>query len=87
MRPKKNERQETNSPIKRLRLNANLSQEGLARKIGVAVSTIRRWEHGQAEPTMNVAQMKCFCSAVNKRFEQLPDQLASHKSQITSHNF
>ncbi|MDJ0904217.1 MAG: helix-turn-helix transcriptional regulator, partial [Xenococcus sp. MO_188.B8] len=35
-------------------LTAQLSQEQLARDIGVAVSTIRRWEKGQAEPTMTV---------------------------------
>lgn len=74
-RPKKSQRQETNSPFKRLRLNVKLSQEQLAREIGVAVSTIRRWEKGQAEPTMTVAQMKEFCKAVKKNFDDLPDSL------------
>ncbi len=72
-RPKKYNSQETSSPFKRLRLAAQLSQEQLAREIGVAVSTIRRWEKGQAEPTMTVAQMKAFCAAVNQKFEDLPD--------------
>ena len=74
-RPKKSQRQETNSPFKRLRLKVKLSQEQLAREIGVAVSTIRRWEKGQAEPTMTVAQMKAFCRAVNQNFEDLPNSL------------
>ena len=74
-RPKKSQPQETNSPFKRLRLAAKLSQEHLAREIGVAVSTIRRWEKGQAEPTMTVAQMKAFCAAVNQKFEELPNSL------------
>lgn len=74
-RPKKAEQQQTNSPFKRLRLNVKLSQEQLAREIGVAVSTIRRWEKGQAEPTMTVAQMKEFCRAVKKNFEDLPNSL------------
>ncbi len=74
-RPKKSQRQETNSPFKRLRLNVKLSQEQLAREIGVAVSTIRRWEKGQAEPTMTVAQMKQFCRAVKHQFDDLPDSL------------
>ena len=74
-RPKKSQPQETNSPFKRLRLAAKLSQEHLAREIGVAVSTIRRWEKGQAEPTMTVAQMKAFCKAVNQKFEELPNSL------------
>ncbi|MGF1591612.1 MAG: helix-turn-helix transcriptional regulator [Pleurocapsa sp.] len=74
-RPKKSQRQETNSPFKRLRLNVKLSQEQLAREIGVAVSTIRRWEKGQAEPTMTVAQMKEFCKAVQQKFDDLPNSL------------
>ena len=80
-RPKKSQRQETNSPFKRLRLNVKLSQEQLAREIGVAVSTIRRWEKGQAEPTMTVSQMKQFCKAVEKNFEDLPDSLMPSDSQ------
>ena len=74
-RPKTGQVQETNSPFKRLRLNVKLSQEQLAKEIGVAVSTIRRWEKGQAEPTMTVAQMKEFCRAVKTSFEELPASL------------
>lgn len=74
-RPKKGQYQETNSPFKQLRLNSQLSQEQLARDIGVAVSTIRRWEKGQAEPTMTVLQMKCFCEAVGQTLDQLPQSL------------
>ena len=72
-RPKKDQPQSTNSPFKKLRLQAQLSQEQLAREIGVAVSTVRRWEKGQAEPTMTVLQMKNFCRALNQAFEELPD--------------
>ena len=74
-RPKKERVKETNSPIKRLRWNAKLSQEQLAGKVGVAVSTIRRWEKGEAEPTMTVAQTKRFCLAVKTSFEELPSSL------------
>lgn len=59
-RPRKNYHQLTTSPLKRMRLNAKLSQEELAQEIGVAVSTIRRWEKGQAEPTMTLLQTKSF---------------------------
>ncbi|MEM8828707.1 MAG: helix-turn-helix transcriptional regulator [Cyanobacteria bacterium P01_G01_bin.19] len=83
-RPKKSQRQETNSPFKRLRLNVKLSQEQLAREIGVAVSTIRRWEKGQAEPTMTVAQMKEFCRAVKQRFEDLPNSLLPSNNHTPS---
>ena len=81
-RPKKNQPQPTNSPFKKLRLKAKLSQEQLARDIGVAVSTIRRWEKGQAEPTMTILQIKNFCRAVNQTLEELPDSLLP----VTIHN-
>ena len=76
VRPKRSEEQQTNSPFKRLRLNAKLTQEELALEIGVAVSTIRRWEKAQTEPTMTVTQMKEFCRAVKKNFEDLPIRFA-----------
>ncbi len=74
-RPRKGQPQNTNSPFKKLRLTAQLSQEQLARDIGVAVSTIRRWEKGQAEPTMTVSQMKAFCRSVNTTLDDLPNSL------------
>ena len=57
-------------------MNVKLSQENLAGKIGVAVSTIRRWEKGKVEPTMTIAQMKNFCQAIEKSFDDLPDSFA-----------
>ena len=74
-RPRKNQLQKTNSPFKKLRLKAKLTQEQLARDIGVAVSTVRRWEKGQAEPTMTVLQMKSFCNSVQITLDDLPDSL------------
>lgn len=80
-RPKKGQPQETNSPFKKLRLEAGLTQDDLVRLIGVTSSTIRRWERGEAEPTMTVAQMKAFCQAVNKSLDELPDSLLPLKSE------
>lgn len=85
-RPKKSQHQETNSPFKRLRLDVKLSQEQLAREIGVAVSTIRRWEKGQAEPTMTVYQMRQFCKTVKQNFEELPNSLLPTKTINNSDN-
>ena len=74
-RPKKGQPQETDSPIKKLRLAAGLSQEDLARLTGLSVSTISRWEREPTEPTMTVYQVKAFCKAVNKTLDELPDFL------------
>lgn len=80
-RPKQNEPQETDSPVKKLRLAAGLSQEALALNTGVALSTIRRWEINNCEPTMTVAQMRNFCSAVGKKFDQLPTPLGGTQTE------
>ena len=74
-RPGKNQPQIAKTPFKQLRLNAKITQEQLAKDIGVAVSTIRRWEKGQAEPTMTVQQMKAFCQTVQTSLNQLPNSL------------
>lgn len=74
-RPKKNQPQKTSSPFKKLRLNVKLSQETLANKIGVSVSTIRRWEKGMTEPTMNIIQFKRFIQAVERDLDDLPNSL------------
>ncbi|MDJ0714336.1 MAG: helix-turn-helix transcriptional regulator [Prochloraceae cyanobacterium] len=85
-RPKKGQPQNTDSPFKQLRLAAGLSQEDLVRLMGVSVSSISRWERGEAEPTMTVYQMKAFCKAVNRSLDELPDsllppELASQKKE------
>ncbi|WP_036487792.1 helix-turn-helix transcriptional regulator [Myxosarcina sp. GI1] len=85
-RPKKYQPQTTNSPFKKFRLAAKLSQEQLAREIGVAVSTIRRWEKGQAEPTMTIAQMRAFCQAIDRDFEKLPNSLLPSANHQTENN-
>jgi putative transcriptional regulator len=37
--------------IRELRRELGLSQEGLARKLGVSVITVRRWEKGSFKPS------------------------------------
>lgn len=37
--------------LKAARVNANLSQQAAAKRIGVAVSTLRNWEAGKTFPT------------------------------------
>jgi len=37
--------------IKELRHKLGLSQEGLARRLGVSVVTVRRWEKGTFQPS------------------------------------
>jgi transcriptional regulator with XRE-family HTH domain len=58
--------QESESPLKKLREEAGLSQEGLARIIGVASATISRWERGASPAMMTVPQMKALCKVFGK---------------------
>lgn len=37
--------------LKKLREGQSLSQEGLARLVGVSVRTIARWENGESRPS------------------------------------
>ena len=80
-RPRKDSPRSSSSPLKEMRLNLFLSQEQLAMKIGVAVSTISRWEKGEAEPTMTLAQTKRFTRLVGKSIEELPDSLRPHRQE------
>ena len=42
--------------IKAMRLNLGLSQEHFARKLGVALGTVNRWERGRIRPKGLYAQ-------------------------------
>ena len=76
MRPKKKSPIENSGNFfRQARLKSELSQENLARRLDMAVSTVRRWEKDSCEPTMTVSQMRAFCNAVNIKFEKLPKSL------------
>ncbi len=66
--------QESKSTLRYLREEAGLTQEQLAIKVGIAGSTVRRWEKG-SEPAMTRSQWVKFCQAVGKNFDDLPESL------------
>jgi DNA-binding transcriptional regulator YiaG len=41
----------TPAAVKKLRKALNLTQEGMARRVGVTTITINRWEKGHVKPT------------------------------------
>ncbi len=73
--------QESESLLKKLREEAGLSQEGLARIIGVASATISRWERG-APAMLTVPQMKALCRVFGKSIEELPDEFGAQKRSV-----
>lgn len=73
--PKSSDLQEDNqSPLKKLRTQAGLSQEALARQIEVSVKTISNWERGVYPPMMTVPQIKALCQALGVTLDELPDR-------------
>jgi transcriptional regulator with XRE-family HTH domain len=71
--------QENESPLKRLREEAGLSQQALSHRIGVAVTTISRWERGESVAMLTVPQMKALCKVFGKSIEELPDEFGPAK--------
>ena len=48
--------------IKEVRQQLAISQEDLARELGVSYATVNRWENGQAKPSkLARAQLDAFC--------------------------
>ncbi|MBW2335944.1 MAG: helix-turn-helix transcriptional regulator [Deltaproteobacteria bacterium] len=50
------------SLVKEVRRQLSISQEDLARELGVSYATVNRWENGQAKPSrLARAQLDTFC--------------------------
>lgn len=48
--------------VKDIRRQLSISQEDLARELGVSYATVNRWENGQAKPSkLARAQLDAFC--------------------------
>ncbi|CAA9215629.1 hypothetical protein AVDCRST_MAG92-302 [uncultured Coleofasciculus sp.] len=71
--------EENESPLKKLREEAGLSQQELASSIGVGVTTVSRWERGVSEAMLTVPQMKALCKLLGKSIEELPDEFGTKK--------
>ncbi len=54
--------------LKEVRRQLELSQEGLARKLGVSFATVNRWENAQVKPSkLAMAQFENFCLKMMKQ--------------------
>jgi len=48
--------------VKEMRRQLSLSQEDLARQLGVSYATVNRWENGLSKPSkLAKAQLESFC--------------------------
>ena len=60
------------SEIKVIRQKAFLTQEAFAKELGVAFSTVNRWEAGKAHPNISaMRRIKEFCDKNGISFEAL----------------
>ena len=63
--------------FKQLREQAGLSQEALARIVGVSSKTVSNWERGISVASLTVPQMKALCESLNVTLNNLPDNFSS----------
>jgi len=63
--------------IREIRRQLSLSQEDLARQLGVSYATVNRWENGQSKPSkLAKAQLDAFCAKmINRGRLALPDDV------------
>ncbi len=63
--------------IKEIRVQLSISQEDLAREIGVSFATVNRWENGRFLPSkMAIRQVEAYCYRMVKLGRLLlPDEL------------
>lgn len=71
--------EESKLTLKQLRDRAGLSQETLARLVGVSGKTISNWERGISVASLTVAQMKVLCEALGVTLGELPDDFRSER--------
>lgn len=67
------------SPVKVIRDHLDMSQQQFASFLGIAVSTVSRWERGQGTPAFTPGQFKVLLAELRQKgieLEQLPDDLS-----------
>jgi DNA-binding XRE family transcriptional regulator len=74
------------SVLQRLREEAGLTQEQLAKQIPdksgvrtISQRSISYWETGQSQPELTIPQIKALCRALGKSLDELPDDIGPPK--------
>lgn len=66
--------------IKRIRQRLFLTQQDFAKKIGVAFSTVNRWESGRAKPNLKAMKsINAFCLENNIPYETIEEAWLDYK--------
>lgn len=74
---------ETNqrSCLVEMREEYGITQEQLAKELGVTSRTIINWEGGHHEPRLTIRQVKALCRLFKKSIEEIPDDFSRHSPQ------
>ncbi|MEQ9001417.1 MAG: helix-turn-helix transcriptional regulator [Coleofasciculus sp. B1-GNL1-01] len=70
------------SPLKKLRMLQNLTQQELADVLGVTQDTVANWERGRAVPRLTVSQFKTLLAVLKVTPEELPDDFGPPESPL-----
>jgi len=66
--------------IKKIRQRSFLTQQEFAKKIGVAFSTVNRWESGSAKPNLKAMKsINTFCLDNNIPYETIEEAWLNYK--------
>ncbi len=66
--------------IKKIRQRSFLTQQDFAKKIGVAFSTVNRWESGRAKPNLKAMKnINTFCLNNNIPYETIEESWLDYK--------
>lgn len=64
-----------NETVKQLRKKCFLSQEDFAKELGVAFSTVNRWENGKTKPNLIAMKaIKSFCEGNGMDYKQIESE-------------
>lgn len=73
-------KEEPISPLKKLRVQAGLTQAELARLIPdkagdktLSQRAVSAWERGEYQPELTIPQVKALCKALGVTLDELPD--------------
>ncbi len=75
------EKEKKQSPLMRLRSLRGVTQESLAKALGVSRNTVMRWETGRAIPQLTIAQVKALCETLKVGLNEIPNNFSSQQSQ------
>lgn len=68
--------------IKKARQKAFLSQDAFAKELGVAYSTINRWETGKSKPNLSAMKaIKEFCSKHDIPYEEIEKEWFNYSQE------